>query len=73
MLDVQAMTTEELKQFVREDFEKRRDEDDTDLLFEVLEELVRRSEPDPRFRTTEEAWQIFLKHYAPPAYKECDL
>ena len=73
MLDVQAMTTEELRQFVREDYENRRDESDTDLLFEVLEEPVRRSEPDPRLHTTEQAWQIFLKHYAPPAYRECDL
>lgn len=73
MLNVQAMTTEELQQFVREDYEKRTDESDTDLLFEALEELVRRSEPNLKLLTAEEAWQVFLKHYAPPEFKNCDL
>ena len=62
------MTTEELEQFVRDDIEKRTDESDTDMLFAVLEELAdRREAAGVKLRSNEEAYQEFLKHYAPKA------
>ena len=67
MLDVKTATTEELREFIRHDIETRTDESDTDLLFEVLNELHLREEAaGKKIRSAEEMWQTFLKHYAPP-------
>ena len=67
MLDVKTATTEELNEFVRHDIATRTDESDTDLLFEVLNELDLREQATGRkLRSAEEMWQTFLKHYAPP-------
>ena len=67
MLDVKTATTEELKEFVRHDTQTRTDESDTDFLFEVLAELDHRAkESGIKITSTEEAWNVFLKHYAPP-------
>lgn len=69
MQNIKDMTTEELEQFVRDDIEKRTDESDTDMLFAVLEELADRHEAaGVKLRSTEEAYQVFLKHYAPKGY-----
>lgn len=46
MLKIEEMTTEELEQFVRNDVEMRDDEDDTDLLLAVLDELVKRRQAE---------------------------
>ena len=67
MLDVKTATTEELREFIRRDIETRADESDTDLLFEVLDELnLREQAAGKKIRSAEEMWQTFLKHYAPP-------
>ena len=67
MLDVKTATTEELREFIRRDIETRADASDTDLLFEVLDELsLREQAAGKKIRSAEEMWQTFLKHYAPP-------
>ena len=42
MFNIQDMTTAELEQFIRNDATTRVDENDTDLLFAVLDELAKR-------------------------------
>ena len=67
MQDGKTAPTEELRELVRHDIETRTDESDTDLLFEVLDELnLREQAAGKPIRSAEEMWQTFLKHYAPP-------
>ena len=64
--EVKNMTTEELLEYVRKDYERRVDEDNTDYLFAVLEELSeRRKAEGVVIRPAEEAWAEFARYYMP--------
>ena len=73
MMDVKEMSVEELRQILREDAHSDREDRDYDFLFRVMEELDNRcADREPKMRSTEEAWQIFLKYYAPRCMRRYD-
>ncbi len=69
MLNVVTASTEELRQILRGDFEYPNQEQDIDFLFEVMGELEkRRGCVKPHSKTDQQAWQEFLKYYAPKEF-----
>lgn len=68
-MDVTKMTTEELEQVLRDDFNSEGDGLGLDVVMPVMEKLARRNGK----RTGAEAkmaWQMFLQHYLPASQKE---
>lgn len=66
MLNVVTASTEELRQILRDDFEHPNQGQDINFLFEVMGELEkRRGYIKPHSKTDQQAWQEFLKCYAP--------
>jgi hypothetical protein len=62
-------TTEELQPVLRDDAEKAGHVRDADFLYEVMGDLARRSQESGLKRKTDlEAWQEFLKYYAPDEF-----
>ena len=68
-MNVETMTTEELEAILKADAEHVGEEPNTEVLMPVLEELARRHrEQHPNAKTAEQAFQEFLKHYAPESW-----
>lgn len=68
-MDVTKLTTEELEQILRDDFNSEGDGLGLDVVMPVMEELSRRLGG----RTGEEArrsWEMFLKYYLPASQEE---
>ena len=71
MLNVATASTEELRQILRDDFEHPNQKQDIDFLFEVMGELAKRRDlADPHRKTDQQAWEEFLKYYAPKEFFE---
>ena len=66
VLNIVTASTEELRQILRGDLEHPNQGQDIDVLFEVIGELEkRRGCIKPHSKTDRQAWQEFLKYYAP--------
>lgn len=66
MLNIVTASTEELRQILRGDLEHPNQGQDIDFLFEAMGELAKRRDlADSNRKTDQQAWQEFLKYYAP--------
>ena len=68
------MSTEELKEILRQDaLRSEAEEPDTDMLFYVMDLLVKRDkEQGSRLKSAEEAWDIFEKYYMPQSARKAE-